>query len=378
MTKLTRYLTNMSLFVGAVLAFAFVMFEPLIGAFLANAALNGVIVAVLIFGVAFVYRQVITLKGEIAWVEAQKQPDPEAPIPAAPVLLAPMAALIGDKGGVMKLSATSTRVLLDSLASRLDEAREVARYLMGLLIFLGLLGTFWGLLGTIGAIGQTIQSLSVSGGDISLMFDDLKRGLEAPLSGMGTAFSSSLFGLGGSVTLGFLDLQAGQAMNRFYNDLENWLSEKSKLTPAVAEGGEGASAPAYLAALIEQSADNMDKLQRTMARSDEGRGASSAALTTLAEQLAGLVDQMKVSQQLMQKIGEGQVELGNSVRKMAQSQGNVQPALDDATKTHLRNMDVHLKSLLEQSQQGNDDVVDTLKSEMRVLARTISTLAEKK
>lgn len=270
MTKPKRYLTRMTLFVTLVAALAAGLIMPLKDAFLANVVINGVILAALLIGVIFIFRQVLMLKGEIAWVESFRQSDKPAPESVAPPrLLAPMAALFEGEESAMKLSALSMRSLLDSIAARLDEGRDISRYMIGLLIFLGLLGTFWGLLSTIAAIGDTINSLSVGSGDLNLMFDDLKAGLNAPLAGMGTAFSSSLFGLAGSVILGFLDLQAGQAQNRFYNDLEEWLSTQTKLTragAAVFESEAGtAPASAYLTAVLEQSTDGLENLQRTIA-----------------------------------------------------------------------------------------------------------------
>src|SRR5712692_766314 len=192
-------------------------------AFLANPGLNALIIGVLLVGILLAFRQVIRLFPEIAWVNSFRLADPGLAIERPPVLLAPMAAILGDHAGRMTISSPTMQSLLDSIGTRLDEARDMLRYMTGLLIFLGLLGTFWGLIETVSSIGNVINTLK-PGGDAASIFDSLKEGLAAPLSGMGISFSSSLFGLAGSLVLGFLDLQMSQAQNRFYTDLEDWLS----------------------------------------------------------------------------------------------------------------------------------------------------------
>src|SRR3954453_19909614 len=200
-----------------------VLNKQIVVAFMANPGLNALIVAVLLIGIMLSFRQVIRLFPEVNWVNSFRLADPGLAVERPPVLLAPMAALLGDRMGRMAISSTMMRGILDSIATRLDEARDMARYMTGLLVFLGLLGTFWGLIETVGSVGKVIDSLKV-GGDAGSLFDTLKEGLAAPLGGMGISFSSSLFGLAGSLILGFLDLQSSQAQNRFYTDLEDWLA----------------------------------------------------------------------------------------------------------------------------------------------------------
>ena len=171
----------------------------------------------------------IRLFREVKWVNNFQNGDHHADIGAPPSLLAPMATMMLDHKYEITLSATSMRSILDSISFRLDESREYSRYMIVLLIFLGLLGTFWGLLLTVDSIGQTIGTLKIGTGEASIMFEELKLGLEKPLSGMGVAFSSSLFGLSGSLILGFFDLLYNQAQNRFYNELEEWLSTVTEI-----------------------------------------------------------------------------------------------------------------------------------------------------
>src|SRR5258708_10247996 len=198
-------------------------------AFYANPGLNGVILGVLLLGTAYDFRQVIRLFPEVAWIERFRRDQPGLSVQQAPRLLAPMATMLGRREGRITLSAVSMRTLLDGLGARLDESRDMSRYLVGLQIFLGLLGTFWGLLETVASVSGVISGLSTST-DVQTLFNDLQTGLKAPLAGMGTAFGTSLFGLAGSLVLGFLDLQANQAQNRFYNELEEWLSGLTRLS----------------------------------------------------------------------------------------------------------------------------------------------------
>ena len=200
-----------------------VLHKQIVVAFMANPGLNGLIVAVLVIGILLSFRQVIRLFPEVSWVNSFRLADPGLAVARPPVLLAPMATILGERAGRMAISPTTMRGLMDSIATRLDEARDISRYMTSLLVFLGLLGTFWGLIETVGSVGSVIQNLKV-GGEAGAVFDTLREGLAAPLSGMGISFSSSLFGLAGSLALGFLDLQAGQAQNRFYMELEDWLS----------------------------------------------------------------------------------------------------------------------------------------------------------
>jgi len=206
---------------------------PLRTAFLASWGFNALILAVLAIGVGINFRQVLVLQTEIDWIKLFRTGETGLSVAAEPRLLKPLARHIsGLRKDRFRLSALSLRTVLDGIHERLDESREISRYIIGTLIFLGLLGTFWGLLGTISAVGRVINGLEVGGKDFAAVFGNLKAGLQAPLAGMGTAFSSSLFGLGGSLVLGFLDIQAGHAQNRFFNGLEEWLSGVTQLIDA--------------------------------------------------------------------------------------------------------------------------------------------------
>lgn len=376
MTRPTRYLVRMSVFLLAVAAGAALLGRPLTEYFLGNPAVNGVIVGILLAGIVYIFHQIIRLYPEVTWIEKFRI-SPDAPnAPAPPRLLSPMATMLGDRrGGKVSLSATALRALLDGIATRLEETRETSRYLIGLLVFLGLLGTFYGLLETVQSVKGVIGGLSVGANDVARAFGELQQRLETPLSGMSTAFSASLFGLAGSLILGFLDLQAGLALNRFYNDLEEWLSGSTKLSSGGFGGdGQDVSAPAFVEALLEQTADGLDKLQRTLGRGEESRIAANNNLVTLTERLALLSDQIRTEQGLLVKLAEQQFELKPVLQRLAE--GPAPTAFDDEARAHLRNIEVHLVRLTEDMAQARGDAVQEIRSEIRLLARTMATLAK--
>lgn len=392
MTDTTRFLTRMILFLVAGTVVVTFLYSTLIEAFLANAPLNGLILGVLLVGIFLNVRQVIMLSPETQWLElfqdqaeressiGLKEEDGPSPISAAgPRLLSPMARMLSDsrqRGGKFTLSAQAMRTLLDGIASRLEESRDLARYFIGLSIFLGLLGTFWGLLGTVASVGDVIQNLSISGDDIALVFDDLKEGLEAPLGGMGTAFSSSLFGLTGSLVLGFLDLQAGQAQNAFYNDLEEWLSGMTRLTSGVSipESDQGVSA--YTEALLEQTAESMDELQRILGRSEESRIAANQHFGMMNEKLSLLTEQMRTEQQVLLKVADSQKDLAPLLEKIGKF-GDVlsQPVtsdIDNEINAHLRSIDQTASRLVAELTAGRELIVKDIRSEIKLLAKTVA------
>lgn len=376
MTYLRTYLTRMAIFLALAIIGAGVLHQQLIEAFLANPAINGIILVVLVLGILFVFRQVLMLRSEVDWLQAYRRQDHGAPVADPPRLLSPMAAMIGDRAGPLRLNTTSLRSILDGISARLDESRDISRYLIGLLIFLGLLGTFWGLLQTVSAVADVIAGLQVGGGDTVTIFNDLKTGLEAPLSGMGTAFSSSLFGLAGSLMLGFLDLQASAAQNRFYNDLEDWLSSATRVTGGgpVSVGDGDQSVPAYIQALLETTADSLGNLQRTVARAEAARTQSDQGLSTLTDRMTTLTDQMRTEQELMIRLAENQSELRPVLQRLAENTNA--GGMDEATRGHIRNLDTHMARMLEEAALGRTEIVQELRAEIRLLARTIAALAE--
>jgi hypothetical protein len=299
------FLVRMLVFLILCGLIAFVLQRQIINAFNANPWLNGLILLVLLIGIILSFARVIRLFPEVSWVNSFRRADPGLAVAKAPTLLAPMAAILsGDRIGRVAISAQTMRAFLDSVATRLDEARDIARYLTGLLVFLGLLGTFWGLIETVGSVGGIINNLNV-GGDADSVFNALKEGLAAPLGGMGISFSSSLFGLAGSLILGFLDLQTSQAQNRFYINLEDWLATTVQETGAAGVGG--GPLPASVTEAIE-------RLRLSVTEAGSGK-ATTAAMANLAEAIQGLVQHMRAEQQMIRDWADAQAKLNSDIRR---------------------------------------------------------------
>ena len=305
------FLVRMLVFLVLLALLAFILYRQIWQAFLANPGLNALIIGVLLIGIILSFRQVLRLFPEIAWVNGFRLADPGLAHGRAPVLLAPMAAILGDRGASTAISPQIMRSLLDSIATRLDEARDTSRYMTGLLVFLGLLGTFWGLIETVGSVGGVIQNLRV-GGDAAAMFDSLRDGLAAPLSGMGISFSSSLFGLAGSLVLGFLDLQSGQAQNRFYINLEDWLSTTVR---DLADDQLVAAAGAPAGTISTEVRNALDRMREIVAETGSSKTATNA-MANLAEAIQGMVHHMRQEQQLIRNWADAQAEQNNEMKRL--------------------------------------------------------------
>jgi hypothetical protein len=304
LTKLSSpriFLVRMVVFLVLCALVTVVLYRQIIQAFFANPGLNALIGLVLLVGIILAFRQVIRLYPEVSWVNNFRIADPGLALARHPTLLAPMAAILGgERTGRMSITQQTMRHLLDSIATRLDEARDISRYMTGLLVFLGLLGTFWGLIETVGSVGKVIDGLKV-GGDAGALFDTLRSGLAAPLGGMGISFSSSLFGLAGSLILGFLDLQSSQAQNRFYTDLEDWLATTVREYGSDTPSGDMQGAIDRLRSAVEEGGGN--------------RG-TTAAMANLAEAIQGLVAHMRTEQQMIREWADGQGEQNRDIKRL--------------------------------------------------------------
>ena len=380
MNSPSRFIQRMIVFIVLNLVLGFFLINSLINAFLTNLIINGLIFSVLAFGIIVIFRQVYTLIPEIEWIEGYKRNKSKGLTGNVKtkklILLAPMASMLVEHKGRFTISSLAMRSLLDSLNLRLDETREISRYLIGLLVFLGLLGTFWGLLSTIDSVGSVINSLGLAGEDSNSMFLKLKEGLKQPLSGMGTAFSSSLFGLSGSLILGFLDIQASQAQNQFYNDVEEWLSSMSlisvnsnvtKDSKKIQEDG----VPVYVQALLEQTAESIDSLQRTLGRGEDERKHLADNFANLAEKMSAVADQIKTNQRNIDS--NKSIDISPLVQYLKDNPNG----LDEPTKEHIRSMDISIKRLVEENNQANKQLVSELRSEIKLLAKTISAAVDK-
>lgn len=301
------FLVRMVVFLVLCALIVFILFKQIAAAFFANPGLNALIGGVLLIGILLSFRQVFRIFPEVSWVNNFRIADPGLAVERRPTLLAPMAAILGkDRSGRMSISQQTMRHMLDSIATRLDESRDISRYMTGLLVFLGLLGTFWGLIETVTSVGGIIEGLKV-GGDASSVFETLKEGLAAPLGGMGISFSSSLFGLAGSLILGFLDLQTSQAQNRFYTDLEDWLAS----TVNEYTGTQAAQAMPSMAELQK----SLDRLRVSLEDTSGGRN-TTVAMANLADAIQGLVAHMRSEQELIREWADGQGEQNRDISRL--------------------------------------------------------------
>lgn len=375
------------LFMVAVLAavgtIGWFLYEPIQTVFEANIYLNGLIVAVFVIGVFATFRAVTQMISSVSWIEGFATNRPGHEFVEPPQLLASLSALLRDNRARAALSATSARSILDSVATRLDERRDVTRYLANLLIFLGLLGTFWGLSNTVPAVVDTIRSLAPDPNDPggTGVFDRLMAGLEDQLGGMGTAFASSLLGLAGSLVIGLLELFAGHAQNRFYRELEEWLSSITKIGLADGEGGTAG----MMAALVEQNAVQIETLGALLNRNDDrtsGFETRVAALTDTVSRLAAAMESRArepAAPAVDPRLAEQQVKL---LEHIAARLDRAAPAHDDdfdgdpEVRSRIRNIDLQLLRLLEELAVGRQDAVAELRAELNALSRSVMTLAE--
>ena len=377
MTPPLRFLWRMLGFLGVVVLVAALLSPQLASAFATNLVLNGLILGVLLIGVAWNLRQVLVLRPEVDWLEHFRSPRHGAPAQPAPKLLGPMASMFqARRSDRLSLSAGAMRSVLDGIGSRLDETRELSRYMTGLLIFLGLLGTFWGLLLTICSVSDVIaacgrlrrpepvvQPAQVRPGAAAEGHGDGLLVVDArPRRGRWCWASSTSRRPGADPLL----QRAGGMAGRITRLSSGVLGDT---------GAEGGSVPAYVQALLEQTAENLEGLQHILARGEEGRAQTSQALMTLTERLSTLTDQMRASQQLMLRVAEQQAALGPVLHRLAEVQATP-AAADEVVRGHLRNTEIYLSRMLEEMTTGRAQATAELRSEIKLVARTIAALAE--
>lgn len=349
-TRPWRYILNMLMFVLILSGTGYLLFPQVESAFLANIYINGAILALLVLGVAYTFHQTMGIRPAVSWLRDFQHAESYAELRRPPALIAPMSVLLAEKPGRLRISTQSARSMLDSVGARMSEAGEITRYITRVLIFLGLLGTFWGLLQTVAAVVDTVNTLSGStdGESVSAMFSAISE----PLRGMGTAFSSSIFGLAGSLALGFLDLQASQAQNRFYNEVEDWLSSISRVSTAGVGGEVSGATPGHLSALFEQTADSLFALQTTLNKAEESRIRSNESLSFLATELTQLNERLSRQEQALIAIKER--------------------ALDDSAQVHIRSIDQTLQRIANQGGEEREQGYQQMRAELRALARAIT------
>lgn len=319
-----RQILLMLFVVGLVGLGAWFAFSAVESVFFSNPWLNGVIFGVFALGVLACFWQVLALISAVGWIEAFAGGRPGADISAPPRMLAPLANLLRSRGARMHLSSSSTRSILESVSTRIEEARDITRYIISLLIFLGLLGTFYGLATTVPAVVETIRSLAPQEGETSVtIFERLMGGLEKQLGGMGTAFSSSLLGLAGSLVVGLLELFAGHGQNRFYAELEDWLSSITRVGIAAGEDGGGDSA---MAAVIDQMSEQIEVVKSLVAQSDTSWAMVDERLSTLSKTVENVVTHMEGQPSLLpalERIATAQDKVNDLQGKFVDGQGRI-------------------------------------------------------
>lgn len=369
-----RQITLMLLALALCVFGGFLALPRVLPVFQANPYLNGFIVFVFVIGVMACFYQVLQLIGSVRWIENFAS-DGEIGEERPPQMLAPLAALLRTRGARMQVSASSTRSILDSVSTRIDEAREITRYIVNMLIFLGLLGTFYGLATTVPAIVDTIRSLSPQEGEGGTdVFNRLMTGLESQLAGMGVAFASSLLGLAGSLIVGLLELFAGHGQNRFYQELEDWLSS---ITRVGFTGGEDSSPEqAVMAAMVDHMAQQMEELQGMHVRSEEGRSEVEARLATLATSIERMTVQLgdtKQSAEALDRIADGQDRMIAAIEAQGAMPEDTHQGVDAESRMRLRSIDVQMLRILEEISAGRQETMAALRHELSILAKSLST-----
>ena len=354
---------------------AFVALPRVLPVFQANPYLNGFILFVFVVGVVACFWQVFQLIGSVRWIEDFAAQRPGHDMVKAPLLLAPLATLLRQRGKRMQIASTSARSILDSVAQRIDEAREITRYIVNMLIFLGLLGTFYGLATTVPAVVDTIRSLAPQEGEGGVeVFNRLMSGLEAQLGGMGVAFASSLLGLAGSLVVGLLELFAAHGQNRFYRELEEWMST---ITRVGFSSGETESSPeqSAVAGVLDHMADQMEALQRMLTQSDVSRAMVDEKLGVLADSVERLTHRMGDANPLntaLLRVAEGQERL---IEKLAdRGDGPVAEGLDAESRMRLRSIDVQMLRILEEISAGRQETMTEIRTDLAALARVFDQL----
>ncbi|MEM1419638.1 MAG: biopolymer transporter ExbB [Pseudomonadota bacterium] len=371
-TRPTSRIVSMLLFLGVVGGVGFLLARDILTVFDANPELNALIGFVFVVGVLTAFWQVFGLFGAVRWTEALARGDKGIRSVAPPSLLVAMDPM-RQRGADQAMGAATVRSMLDSVSSRLDENRDILRYIAGLLIFLGLLGTFWGLSKTVPAVVDTIRSIAPQENETGVVvFDRLMSGLEDQLGGMGTAFSSSLLGLAGSLIVGFLELMAAGAQNRFFSDLETWLSRRTRITGVTEEGGMSAGAGGGdLAEQMAYTSQQMEALNRVIAAGEDRRTADSARIAEAVQSIERIAAQAMAERETIAQAISAQSRLLTAVERLAETGGSGGGGMDAETRRHIRNIDVLLARLIEEAASGRQDTTDALRREMRAVVRAM-------
>jgi len=366
-----RQILLMIVVVGLVAAGVWLILPVARGVVATNLWLNGAILSVFGVGLLSCFWQMYQLVRSVSWIETVTAGPGAGDGGEAPLLMAPLAALLRDRGARMQIPASSARSILDSVATRMDESRDVTRYLGNLLIFLGLLGTFYGLATTVPAIVETIRALAPQEGETGLqVFEKLMGGLQSQLGGMGTAFSSSLLGLSGSLVIGLLDLFAGHGQNRFYRELEEWMSTITRLGFSSAEGDGGSPEVGLLVAGLEQIAEQLEGLRAQTAETAQEQALAQTRLTAVMDRLHARLGALDAQTEALTRLAQGQDRL---IEALTGAEGGAHA--DAESRMRLRSIDVQLLRILEEISAGRQESITDLRADLASLTQAIRALS---
>jgi len=375
-TQPVRQILTMLIVLGLVGFGTYIAFPRVAPVFLANPMLNGFILFVFLIGVFACFWQVFQLVTSVKWIETFVAEGKDNPTISAPRLLAPLAALLSTRAAKMQIGASSSRSILDSVGTRIDEARDITRYIVNLLIFLGLLGTFYGLATTVPALVETIRALAPANGESGIeVFGRLMSGLEKQLGGMGTAFASSLLGLAGSLVVGLLELFASHGQNRFYRELEEWLSTITRVgfSSGDTDGGE----QGVVAGVLDHMSEQMESMRTMFTQSDVSRALVDEKLSLLTASVERLTDRMAQNiggPEALDRVADGQDALVQLLTKQIEDGG---AHVDAESRMRLRSIDVQLLRLLEEMSAGRQEVTSDLRSDLSALTKAIRAVTPK-
>ncbi|WP_298257805.1 biopolymer transporter ExbB [uncultured Litoreibacter sp.] len=376
-TQPVRQIMVMLVILGLVAFGGYLIYPSVSSVFLANPYLNGVILSVFVAGVLACFVQVLQLISSVSWIESFAHDRADHDKTHAPTLLASLAGLLRSRGARMQISSGSSRTILDSVATRMDEARDITRYIINLLIFLGLLGTFYGLATTIPGVVDTIRSLNVEEGESGAkVFGDLMNGLESQLAGMGTAFASSLLGLAGSLVVGLLELFAGHGQNRFYREMEEWLSTITRVGFSSGEGdGGGGFDQGVVATVLDHMVEQIDSLQGLFVQGEASRVASAEKLDSLTRAVATLTNRLDMSidpTDALNRVADGQERL---LAKLAETTDN---DIDPESRMRLRSIDVQMLKILEEMSSGRQESMGQLHTDLVQVTQAVRQLTRER
>lgn len=370
MTFIIKTAVRMLLMIAVVLISCVSVHKQLSHIFSQNLILNGVIFCVFAFGILWCFYLMFGLAQEQKWLNRLDMGRERFPGAPKVKILAPIFILMNEERPLTTLSPIAAKSILSSIESRLDESRDISRYIIGLLVFLGLLGTFWGLSETVGGIAGVIGGIDIQGDDAKNAFQTMKQGLMAPLGGMGTAFSCSMFGLAGSLIVGFMDLQVGRAFGTFYHQLEERLACSTRYSSG---NEQSTSGPAFSYGLLEQTIEGLSSLHQQMKKTEDTRLTMVKSLQIFSEKLSEMSEHMIAHQSFSQRLAQNQIELQELL--INYTKDGEQGRNDEIIKTHLRSLDATLTKMLEEIVEGSSRSTQEIRNEIRIVSKTLSSIA---